>query len=83
MLLSFNKCSISVLGAPTMYLSANRVNGIGENSNFSSQLRAELHCVSPIPYHVFPSYVLGASRCVIENFSAHLAHSNTGLVIDF
>ena len=37
------------------YLSASLVNGIGENSNFSSQLRAELHCASPIPYHVFLS----------------------------
>ena len=36
-------------------LSVNRVNGIGENSIFSSQLRAELHCASPIPYHVFIS----------------------------
>ena len=35
------------------YLSVNRVNDIGENSNFSSQLRADLHCASPIPYHVF------------------------------
>ena len=35
------------------YLSVNRVNGIGGNSNFSSQLWAELHCASPIPYHVF------------------------------
>ena len=26
------------------YLSVNGVNGIGENSNFSSLLRAELHC---------------------------------------
>ena len=34
------------------YLSVNRVNDIGENSNFSSQLRAELHCASPILYHV-------------------------------
>ena len=37
------------------YLSVKRVNGIGENSNFSTQLRAELHCASPIPYHVFIS----------------------------
>ena len=38
------------------YLSVNRVNGIGENSNFSSQLLAELHCASPIPYHLFISF---------------------------
>ena len=50
MLLSFNKCSISAWTAP---ISVNRVNGIGENSNFSSQLRAELYCASPIPYHMF------------------------------
>ena len=37
------------------YLSVNRVNAIGENSNFSSQLRTEFHCVSPIPYNVFLS----------------------------
>ena len=30
------------------YLSVNRVNATGENSNFSSQLRTELHCASPI-----------------------------------
>ena len=28
---------------------------MGETSNFSSQLQAELHCKSPIPYHVFIS----------------------------
>ena len=37
------------------YLSVNRVNAIRENSNFSSQLRAEFPCASPIPYHVFLS----------------------------
>ena len=52
MLLSFNKCSRSVLTAP---ISVNRVNSIGENSNFSSQLRTEFQCASPIPYHVFLS----------------------------
>ena len=36
-------------------LSVNRVNDIRETSNFSSQLRVELHCASPIPYHVFIS----------------------------
>ena len=46
-LLSFNKCSIPAL---TAFLSVNRV-----NSNFSSQLRAECHCASPIQYHVFIS----------------------------
>ena len=35
------------------YLSVNRVNGIGENTNFSSQLRVD--CASPISYHVFIS----------------------------
>ena len=34
------------------YLLVNRVNAIGENSNHSSQLKTELHCASPIPYHV-------------------------------
>ena len=44
------------------YLSVNRVNGIGgENSNFSSQLRAELHCASPFPYHMFISCELAQS----------------------
>ena len=37
------------------YLSVSRVNGIRENSNFSSQLQADLHCASPLPYHVFLS----------------------------
>ena len=37
------------------YLSVNRVNGIGENTNFSSQLRVDFHCASPISYHVFIS----------------------------
>ena len=32
------------------YLLVDRVNIIGENSNFSSQLRAELHCASLISY---------------------------------
>ena len=49
--LSFNKCSIFCIGCT--YLSVNRTNVIEENSNFSSQLRAELYCASPIPYHVF------------------------------
>ena len=42
------------------YLSVNRVNAIGENSNFTSQLRTEFHCASPIPdipHHVFFSCV--------------------------
>ena len=55
MLLSFSKCSISALTAPTciyMYLhvSVNRVNAIGENTNFSFQFRAEFHCVPSIIY---------------------------------
>ena len=51
----FNFCS------DCAYLSVNRVNGIGENSNFSSQLRAELNCASPIPYHVLISCATGHS----------------------
>ena len=51
MLLSFNKCSISASTAP--YLSENRVNAIGDNSNISYQLQTEFHSASPIPYHVF------------------------------
>ena len=51
------------------YLSVSRVNAIGENSNLSSQLRAELHCVSPIidkfvciQYHVILSSEIGLSE---------------------
>ena len=47
MLVSFNKCSISALTAN--YLSVNRVNGIGENSNFSSQVWVELCVAHSIP----------------------------------
>ena len=35
------------------YLSVNTVKAIGENSNFSYQLRTKFHCASAIPYHVF------------------------------
>ena len=41
------------------YLSVNRVNGIEENSIFSSELRAELHCASHIPNHMCLSAVNG------------------------
>ena len=46
MFLSFNKCSISALTAPICQ-------SIEEILKFSSQLRTEFHCASPIPYHVF------------------------------
>ena len=55
MLLSFNNCSISALTAP-IYQS---INAIEENTIFSSQLRTEFHCASPILYHVFLSCDIG------------------------
>ena len=45
MLHSFNKCSFSDL-------SVNGVNAIGENSNLSSQIRTQFHCVSTGPLSV-------------------------------
>ena len=46
MLLSFNKCYFCIDCA---YLSVNRVSVIGENSNFSFQLRAD--CIARHPFH--------------------------------
>ena len=56
------------------YLSDNRVNGVGENSNLSSQLRAVLHCASTIiyrfaciQYHVFISCGKGNTAAEMNN----------------
>ena len=48
MLLSFNKMFNFCIDCT--YLLVKRVNAVGANSNFSSQLPAEFHCVSPIIY---------------------------------
>ena len=76
------------------YLSVNRVNGIGENSNISSQLRSELHCASPIPYHVFIScgfytftttnefsYLLAAMFFGVKHFFKNLLTELTNKVV--
>ena len=48
MLLSFNKCSISALTEP-IYQSVKK-NAVGENYNFSSQLRSQMQCVCHRPF---------------------------------
>ena len=50
MLLSFNICSISAWTALSYARISqySRVNARGQNWNLSPQLRAELHCMSPI-----------------------------------
>ena len=73
MLLSFNKCPIFCIDCA--YLSVNRVNGIGENSNVSSKRRSELHCASPIPYHVFFSCEY------IRMFCKQNVHAETAVVV--
>ena len=53
------------------YLSVNRENGIGEKTRiFSSQLRAELHCATPIIYRFVFIHYHGFISCAITIFSS-------------
>ena len=53
------------------YLSVNRVIEIGEKSNFSSQLRAQLHCASPIIYRFVCKQYHVFFRCGYASQQAH------------